>query len=70
MPDDPLLACPDCAQTPCASVCLDHAIVVVDPLHSILVRNDLCIGCGLCTTACPFDRLEVNHAACRVRSKV
>jgi len=44
-----------------------RAILPVGPPHTVEILEDLCIGCGCCTTACPFDRLEVDHAACRAK---
>ena len=46
--------CLQCAEAWCMNVCPVNAITI-DPVSEAKVVNDaLCIGCHLCTIACPF----------------
>ncbi|MGD9714891.1 MAG: 4Fe-4S dicluster domain-containing protein, partial [Thermomicrobiales bacterium] len=54
--------CFHCAEPPCLPVCPTHAIVKrADGIVEIV--EDLCIGCGKCAPACPFDAIELNIVA-------
>ena len=42
----------------CISACIYDAIVKID--DSVEVKQNLCIGCGLCTFMCPVDKLKLE----------
>lgn len=42
-----------------ASVHLTRGFVKVDPIVSVLADEDLCVGCGLCATLCPYGAIEI-----------
>jgi anaerobic dimethyl sulfoxide reductase subunit B (iron-sulfur subunit) len=48
------LACMHCGDAPCVAVCPNQALSK-SPEHGIVVVNEeLCTGCHVCATACPF----------------
>jgi molybdopterin-containing oxidoreductase family iron-sulfur binding subunit len=54
--------CFHCAEPPCLPVCPTEAIVKrADGIVEIV--QDLCIGCGKCQPACPYDAIEMNEVA-------
>ncbi|WP_206812680.1 4Fe-4S dicluster domain-containing protein [Paradesulfitobacterium ferrireducens] len=59
------IACNHCANPQCLKVCPVGAYTKRD--DGIVVHNrDRCIGCRLCTMACPYDRPQFNHAKGKV----
>jgi Fe-S-cluster-containing dehydrogenase component len=48
-----VVVCRACADPPCARVCPTDALVPRDG-GGVRLSEDLCIGCGNCTPACPF----------------
>lgn len=46
--------CMHCVNAPCARACPSDAIQVSKSGAVVIVR-DVCIGCGYCLNACPFD---------------
>jgi Fe-S-cluster-containing hydrogenase component 2 len=46
--------CPQCAEAWCMNVCPVNAITVNATSRAKVVNDDLCLGCHLCTIACPF----------------
>jgi Fe-S-cluster-containing hydrogenase component 2 len=39
---------------PCQLACPHGAIEVIDPVNARVVNVDKCVGCGICTAACPW----------------
>jgi len=52
--------CTQCAEAWCQGACPVDAISVDAATGAKLVANDKCVGCRLCTVACPFG--TVNYA--------
>ncbi len=50
--------CRQCADAPCAGVCPQHGISVVDGVVS--VDKERCIGCKMCMVACPVGAITVR----------
>lgn len=54
--------CLHCAKdrAPCLNICPEGAIVEVD--GAILIKEDKCIGCGLCRDACPIAAIHIDES--------
>jgi Fe-S-cluster-containing dehydrogenase component len=48
---------------PCQLACPHDAIEVIAPLNARVVNVDKCVGCGICTQACPWDMMSLNTTA-------
>lgn len=46
--------CQHCEKAPCAQICPSRAISV-RPSGSVVIREELCVGCQACKDACPYD---------------
>lgn len=46
--------CKHCQKSKCGDVCPTQAITK-DKTRIVTINPDLCVGCGACRTACPFD---------------
>lgn len=49
------LGCRHCADAPCLIACPTGAVRREAVTGSIVVMQDLCIGCHICAEACPFN---------------
>lgn len=55
------LTCQQCADAPCAAVCLMN-VIKKDMTSGITMRNqNNCIGCRACQVACPFEACTYDH---------
>jgi len=54
--------CRQCAEAACAVVCPAEAISFDEALHYWRVDETLCIGCGECVDACPFQAIRLDEA--------
>lgn len=52
--------CTQCAETWCMHACPVEAITKNDTTGAIEVNDDVCIGCKVCTIACPFGVINYN----------
>ncbi len=53
--------CTQCAEAWCMSACPVDAISVDRLTGAKVVSDDLCVGCKVCTIACPFGTVNYNH---------
>ncbi|MDX9861250.1 MAG: 4Fe-4S dicluster domain-containing protein [Rhodospirillales bacterium] len=53
--------CTQCAEAWCMAACPVDAISVDHATGAKVVSNDLCVGCKVCTIACPFGTVNYNH---------
>ena len=54
------VVCRQCAKPLCADACPMGAISRDESTKAMLVDDDLCIACGMCTLACPLGGITVN----------
>ncbi len=54
--------CHQCGKAPCANACPQGAIRWEPRNGCWVVDEELCIGCGDCVEACPFDVLILHSA--------
>lgn len=52
--------CLQCADPQCAKYCPVHAIYADPETGARVVDDEVCIGCGMCTAACPWNMPRVN----------
>lgn len=52
--------CTQCDEAWCMHACPVDAIVLNPATGSKDVKNDLCVGCKVCTIACPFGTVNYN----------
>ena len=52
--------CLQCADPQCANYCPVHAIYADPETGARVVDDEVCIGCGMCTAACPWNMPRVN----------
>ena len=49
-----LIVCNQCSEPSCAEVCPTGAITKNKTSGIINIDSEKCVGCGLCTLACPY----------------
>lgn len=49
--------CEQCDPAPCAEICPEEAIVRNSETKGLLVKDEACVGCGLCVEECPHDMI-------------
>lgn len=47
--------CIQCEEAPCVSACPEGALSISPSTGAIQIDGDLCTGCRLCVTACPYE---------------
>lgn len=52
--------CKQCADPWCANYCPVHAISADPQTGARVVDSEICIGCGMCTQACPWNMPRIN----------
>jgi hypothetical protein len=50
--------CRQCDDAPCANVCPTGALYIAN--SCVELCEEICIGCKLCTIACPYGAIEIN----------
>jgi carbon-monoxide dehydrogenase iron sulfur subunit len=53
--------CIQCDEAPCVSVCPVGALSVSSSTGAVEVKEDVCTGCRLCVTACPYDGIAFDE---------
>jgi anaerobic carbon-monoxide dehydrogenase iron sulfur subunit len=49
--------CRQCRDAPCAAVCPQNAIHLVESTGAWCIDRDSCVRCGTCVPACPFSAM-------------
>ena len=52
--------CKQCADPACLNYCPVHAIYVSEENGARMVDSDLCIDCGMCSQACPWNMPRID----------
>jgi len=60
------MSCQQCEDAPCMAVCPKDAICRDEALDSVSINHDVCIGCKMCVSACPFGAMRWNSKRGRV----
>jgi Fe-S-cluster-containing hydrogenase component 2 len=58
--------CTQCAEAWCLHACPVDAIVLNKATGAKEVREDVCVGCKVCTIACPFGTINYNQDSGKV----
>lgn len=58
--------CQQCEEAPCIAVCPKDALSQDLILGRVTLNYDLCIGCKMCVTACPFGGMGIDTVVQRV----
>lgn len=54
------VVCAQCPDPPCVAACPVGAIVQDTKTGTIIIKEDLCTGCGACIEKCPFDAIFLH----------
>jgi len=60
------MLCQQCEDAPCVAICPQDALSRDPTLDRVVLDYDLCIGCKMCVTACPFGGMGIDIVARRV----
>ena len=55
--------CQQCEDAPCVAICPQDALSRDPELDRVTLNYDLCIGCKMCVTACPFGGMGIDVVA-------
>ena len=58
--------CTQCAEAWCLHACPVEAIIINRETGAKVVLEDICVGCKVCTIACPFGTVNYNHDSGKV----
>lgn len=58
--------CQQCMEAPCVAVCPKDALSRNGELGTVELDYDLCIGCKMCVTACPFGGMGIDTTSRKV----
>jgi carbon-monoxide dehydrogenase iron sulfur subunit len=53
--------CTQCEEAWCMHACPVEAIVVNEATGAKEILDDICVGCKVCTVACPFGTVNYDH---------
>ena len=60
------MICQQCMDAPCVAVCPKDALSMDEELGRVTLDYDLCIGCKMCVTACPFGGMGIDTVTNKV----
>ena len=56
-----LKMCRHCSNPACVSACPTGAMTKDDDTGMVYVKEDVCIGCGMCANSCPYGAVQVRE---------
>lgn len=59
--------CTQCAEAWCLNACPVEAIKIDAGTGAKVVVDAICVGCKVCTIACPFGTINYNHGSGKVQ---
>ena len=57
------IVCEQCENAFCLRACPENAISRDQTTNAVVVDSEKCIGCGLCTKACPIGAIKIDVRA-------
>ena len=54
------VVCQQCEDPACANICPVQAVSRDAETGAVVVDHDLCVGCRMCTVACPFGAVTLD----------
>ncbi|MBX2881177.1 MAG: 4Fe-4S dicluster domain-containing protein [Granulosicoccus sp.] len=58
--------CTQCEEAWCMKACPTNAITINAELGTKVVNDDKCVGCKVCTMACPYGTINFNSSSGKV----
>ena len=55
-----VMVCSQCAEPYCMEICPTGAIVKSEEDGVVRIKQEKCVGCGMCTLACPYGGINYN----------
>lgn len=55
------ITCKQCVEAPCVNNCPVNALYKDEKVGAILLKENLCIGCGICMEVCPFSAAAIDE---------
>lgn len=52
--------CRHCDDAPCVKACPNNAIEIFREKRAVVINEELCTGCKLCVSACPFRVIKID----------
>ncbi len=59
--------CHQCDPAPCCQICPTHALIQ-EKDGRIIMRQEQCVACGMCISACPYGAISLDAMQCAKQS--
>lgn len=57
---DVIVVCYQCESAPCIGACPNEAITRDEKTKAVIIKEDLCSGCGICSETCPAQAIFIH----------
>jgi Fe-S-cluster-containing dehydrogenase component len=57
-----ILICQHCDSPDCIAACPTDGAMLIDERGVVIILDDVCLRCGACAAACPYDAIFYNEA--------